>query len=126
MSVVIAIEAKVHSDWSYEKDIKGNEQRLRLIKDRMPPSVTFVHCLLLTKNKWDACERLKSGEQSNYRQLIESDDCRTRVILWEELLDLVDDKRVAKYVKAQLARPSEGFGYEFDGGWFIRDRRPPT
>ena len=121
-SVVIPIEAKVHSNWSYEKDITSNERRLRLIEKEMP-SVRFYPCLLLAESKWKACTNQKTKEYSNYRELIETNDCRTRVILWEELIDLASDDEVAAYVRGQLARPRDGFGYGFDNGWFVRDRR---
>ena len=42
-SVVIPIEAKVHSNWSYEKDVISNERRLRLIEREMP-SARFFFC----------------------------------------------------------------------------------
>ena len=121
-SVVIPIEAKVHSNWSYEKDVISNERRLRLIEREMP-SARFFPCLLLTEGKWSACTNQKSKEYSNYRQLIEANDCRTRVILWEELLDLASNDQVVAYVRGQLARPREGFGYGFEDGWFVRRPR---
>ena len=114
--VMVAIEAKVQSNWSYNKDIASNEKRLKLIENEIP-NLTMFPCLLLTESKWKASARQKSRQHSNYQRLVESDGCRTRVVFWEELLAITNDIKVRAYIEDQLAR-SHRSRYAFEGGWF--------
>ena len=115
--VVIPIEAKVHSNWSYDKDILANERRLEAIERQMP-ATRFIPCLLVTRQRWEECQRHESHEHSNYRRFTETPHCRTRVLLWEDLLPLVTELPVKDHISSQLARPEKGFRYEFEDGWF--------
>jgi len=117
--VLIPIEAKVHSNWSYEKDILSNEKRLGLIEKEMS-DIKIIPCLLVTSTKWEASSRQESNEHSNYQKMMESEDCRTRVIFWEELLDITTDDCVRVFVENQLARPKTGFDFTFHDNWFER------
>ena len=49
--VVVPIEAKVYSNWSYDKDVLANERRLQAIEAQMP-GTHFVPCLLVTSKRW--------------------------------------------------------------------------
>jgi hypothetical protein len=119
---VIAIEAKVHSDWSFDKDINSNERRLKTLQDHMSGAL-FVPCLLVTRARWNECERRESLEYSNYKRFKDEPTCRTIVLLWEELVELVEDVAVKNFVNEQLARRKTGFGYGFSDNWFFRHRR---
>ncbi len=121
-NVLIPIEAKVHSNWSYEKDIISNERRLSLIESKME-GITVIPCLLVTKGKWETCVLQSSKEYSNFKRFSEAQDCRTRVIFWEELMEITSDVHVRSYVENQLTRPYEGFGYGFENNWFVRKSR---
>ena len=118
--VIIPIEAKVHSNWSYEKDIMSNEKRLGLIEENIR-NLSIHPCLLLTKAKWHAAAQQESREHSNYKRLIESSDCRTRVIFWEDLVSITEQKQVRTYIEDQLRRPERGFRYKFIDEWYARD-----
>ena len=115
---LIAIEAKVHSDWSYDKDILSNNARLSLIQGEIP-TTQIIPCLLVTRAKWEASARYDTDEHSNFQRMMKAEDCLTRVIFWEELFDLVNNDRVKGHFKNQLARASEGFGYKFHDNWFV-------
>lgn len=117
--VMIPIEAKVHSNWSYEKDIVSNERRLALIEDKIK-DVYIVPCLLVTKYRWEHCEQKESNQYSNYKRFIETSNCRTRVIFWEELINITDNDEVRLYMNSQLERPIKGFHYIFKDDWFVR------
>lgn len=117
--VLVLIEAKVHTDWKYDKDIDSNEERIGHIEEEMA-GTQFVPCLLVTRKKWEACKRHDSPEHSNYLRMIDADYCRTRVILWEELLAITNNARVEAYLEYQLARPRGGFRYSFEDDWFVR------
>ena len=117
---LVAIEAKVHSDWSYEKDILSNEARLTLIQGEIP-NTKIETCLLVTRAKWDASARFDKDEHSNFQRMMKDENCRTRVIFWEELIDLVQDYRVKDHFNTQLTRATQGFGFKFKDGWFVQD-----
>lgn len=121
-SVLVAIEVKVHTDWNYSKDVISNETRLVSIEKQLP-EVYCVPVLLITEAKWKQCLAHESSQHSNYRRLVMSPNCRTRVILWEELLPATSDEKVHGFLLDQLARPETGFTYRFQNGWFEKNRR---
>lgn len=116
---VVTIEAKVHSDWSYSKDIRKNGERLKLIEAQME-NVIFVPCLLVSENKWLECQRSQNHPQSNYGQFMQMDDNRFRVLLWEDLVKLIEAHAVQSFVKSVLSHPPKAAAYGFREGWFWR------
>ena len=115
--VVVPIEAKVHSDWSYEKDVIDNERRLRAIQAQLP-EIHFVPCLLITSSRWEECQRHGSQQHSNYRRFAEEASCRTRVLLWEDLAGLIREATVREHIVSQLQAPGGRPRYSFSEGWF--------
>jgi hypothetical protein len=116
---VITIEAKVHSDWTYAKDIAANDKRIERIEAHMP-GTTFVPCLLLKKEKWEQAAQMQSHPQSNYRKFVEADGNRFRVLFWEELATWIDRPELKAFVQSVLAHPPSIASYYFDDGWFVR------
>jgi len=116
---VVTIEAKVHSDWSYPKDIEANDARIRRIEGQMV-TATFVPCLLIRKEKWEQAERMQNHPQSNYRSFVERDDNRFRVLFWEDLAAMVGSQDVKALIETVLAHPPNFATYRFADGWFFR------
>jgi hypothetical protein len=120
--VIVPIEAIFHSDWSYDKNIIQNEIQPRLIEEEIPNLLLFP-CLLIKQSKWEASKQQDSREHSNYKRLMEADDCRIRVIFWEELLHIILDDGGNAYVEDQIARPERGSYFIFKDDWFVSDYR---
>lgn len=120
--IIVAIEAKVHSDWSYSKDVAANDTRIRRIEAQMA-GVTFVPCLLVKKDKWAEAERMQNHPRSNYRPFVERDDNRCRVLFWEDLAALVGNEDVKALIEVVLDHPPDRATYGFEDGWFLREQR---
>lgn len=118
-NVIIAIEAKLHSAWSYEKDIVSNTSRHDLIRNALP-SVIIKPVLLLLKYRWDYTKKQESKDHSNYLRFKNDKECKFIVILWEQIRDLIDDEKVMGYFEAQVNRVNLGVGYSFEENWFIQ------
>ena len=119
----IAIEAKLHSNWSYEKDIRTNDKRHQRLVELVPP-ITVVPVLLVTKRRWDHVTKKESNEHSNYLRFVADSECRFRVILWEQIGTKIKDPNVKRFLESQLLRNNKEFVYRSTQDWFIQV--PPT
>ncbi len=117
--ILIAIEAKVHDDWSYDKDILENDERLRRIEAQLG-DVKVVPCLLLKSDKWDQCRRKINSKGSHYRRFNEETGNRFRVLLWEDIIALCKSKTVQSFADSVLSHPPSKAKYNFSSGWFER------
>ena len=113
---IVTIEVKLHSNWSYDKDILSNKERLRLIQQSLP-QIHLFPILLVSHSRWENAKRMESHQYSNYIKFRDKPDCPFIVILWEQLLDIIDNPDVRKFLVSQLYR-DKGIGYEFARGWF--------
>lgn len=114
---IIAIEAKLHSNWSFEKDIKSNQDRLQKIEKRLSP-INIYPILLVTKKRWDGALAMENNGNSNYGQLKNAASNKCRVILWEDVLKIIDHPKVVEYLEFQLKRTSNKSKYKFESDWF--------
>jgi hypothetical protein len=116
---IVTIEAKVHSDWSYRKDILENDARLRRIEERIP-GVRLVPCLLVSRSKWEAVQKQRNHGGSQYRLFVESPDNRFRILLWEDVAEVCGEDSVRRFVAAALSDRSGEVAYTFGDDWFRR------
>jgi len=115
--VIVTIEAKLHTNWHYDKDITGNLRRIDLISKRVK-NVTLFPVLLVLSKKWEHAMNMKSHKASNYQHFQDDSKCPFIVITWEQILDLVDDVNVKKFLSSQINKNKNNRLYEFDGDWF--------
>ncbi|MGB2959678.1 MAG: hypothetical protein WBD30_12405, partial [Bacteroidota bacterium] len=120
-SILVAIEAKYLSDWNFRKDVRENARRLRRAKELFGVD-TVIQCLLVSEEKWKRSLQKQSQRGSNLRRLSESEDSDVRVIFWEQLLTLCQDKRVEEYLTGRLR---EAVQESVDGDSMV-DGRPRT
>ncbi len=90
--VLVAVEAKFLSKWSFKKDIVGNANRLKEIKKRMTDDTKIIQCLLVTKTKWDRSQK-KLGEDLPIPIV---------VVMWDDFLESCDDDVVKQYLQKRL------------------------
>jgi len=114
---MITIEAKLHSDWDYNKDIESNQKRLKGLKERIPGFQLYPF-LLLKKDKWDFVQKMKLHKGSNFEKLEKSDSCMFAIVLWEKLVEQVTEKKVADFMTSQLERNHKR-KYRFENEWFV-------
>jgi hypothetical protein len=112
---LVSIEAKLHSNWSYEKDIVENKKRLDFIGERIP-NIKIFPILLVSRNSWKNVKKMGPHRDSNYTKFQCDQDCPFIVIFWDQLADLVNNSVVSQFIFSQLDRGNRG--YEFDGQWF--------
>ncbi len=117
---LVTIEAKLHSNWSYEKDIISNQKRLDKINDSLG-DISIFPILLVSKFRWNHTKNKESAFNSNYAQFRDELDCRFRVILWEQIADIISNEPVKQYLHSQVSRFDYGFGYQFQNGWFVQN-----
>ena len=99
--IMIPVEAKLFSDWSFEKDIEQNRTRHQEIGIRN----TFP-VLLLKRSKWEQVQGKSKQSGSSYSSL-EGYKYPPRVICWEDLLPLITNTSVRKYMKMMLSFKSQ-------------------
>jgi hypothetical protein len=114
---LVFIEAKVHSDFSYNKDIVENSARIRAVRDGLG-DCHAVHCLLIKQSKWKEVQRQVGNRNSQFAKLCADKDCTTRIVTWERFADICDNSTVSKFLGAQLKRLHPVPRYCFKDGWF--------
>lgn len=119
---LIAIEAKMHSNWAYDKDVESNQRRHSQLKSILPQAV-IVPVLLITRSRWDHAMDKQSNEHSNYVRFQQDPRCLFRVILWEDLAAIITEEKVRLFLESQLSRRERGFSYVSTGTWFVQ--QPP-
>jgi len=112
---LVSIEAKLHSNWSYEKDIIENKKRLDFIAERIP-TIKIFPILLVSRNSWNNVKKLGPHRDSNYTKFQCDQDCPFMVIFWDQLAEIVNNPKVSQFILSQQDRRNQG--YEFDGQWF--------
>ena len=114
--IIIPIEVKLFSDWSYDKDIQENTNRQRFIRNQ---GITTYPVLLIKKDKWDNVKNLHKHSGSNYSRVINSKEINYRVIIWEDLLGILKNPKVLHYAKTILiAKDTESMKVVINDGWF--------
>ena len=116
---IFAIEAKLHSNWSHDKDIVANQKRHFQLHDALHQA-NVVPVLLLMGRRWTHATQKGSDEHSNYSRLREDPQCRFRVILWEQIAEIIQETSVRDFLISQLSRPERGFFYRSSQDWFIQ------
>lgn len=119
---IVAIEAKLHSKWSFDKDIASNQERHTQLNSILP-DVTIVPVLLLTRFRWEHTKAKESSEHSSFLRFQQDLTCKFRVILWEDIAGLIQEEKVRIYLETQLSRYKRGISYIHSGNWFVQ--RPP-
>jgi hypothetical protein len=114
---LVFIEAKVHSNFRYDKDIMENAARIRAVTDRLG-DCHAVHCLLVKQSKWAEVQRQVGNRNSQFAKLRADTSCSTRVVTWERFADICDDAAVAAFLRAQLKRRHPVEPYRLGDGWF--------
>ena len=116
---LVFIEAKVHSDFSYDKDIVENSARIQAVRDRLG-DCHAVHCLLIKQSKWKEVQRQVGNRNSQFAKLCADKGCSTRIVTWEQFASICDDPDVSTYLQTQLSRTHPVPPYAFKDGWFER------
>ena len=117
---LVTIEAKLHSNWSYEKDIISNQDRLNKLEGSIG-NISIFPILLVSQFRWIHTKNKESVIHSNYVQFRDTPECRFRVILWEQIADIIPNEDVKRFLHSQVSRFDFGFGYKFQNGWFAQD-----
>lgn len=102
-STMVAIEAKVHSDFKYKKDITENAERIRHVARSLKIS-SAVQCLLITQAKRDEAEKHQRQSGSHWTRLTKHDGPEPVVLItWEDLLaHNAVDTRVRDFARWKL------------------------
>jgi len=119
---IVCIEAKLHSDWSYDKDILQNQDRHNLLKSVLPQT-QFYSVLLISRYRWNQVKKKESDKDSNYKRFRDGSECGSIVILWENLRDVIGNESVRLFLDSQLDRLNRGLLYRIDTDWFIQTSR---
>lgn len=119
---MVCIEAKLHSDWAYDKDIVKNQDRHNLLKLELPQT-QFFSVLLISRHRWNQVKKKESDKESNYKRFRDEPECRSVVILWENLRDVIGNESVRLFLDSQLDRVNRGLLYKIDADWFIQTSR---
>lgn len=122
---LVLVEVKLHSNWSHKKDVIVNQERQSQLKTILP-NVRIVPILLLTRFRWECARKKESSEHSNYMKFHQDPKCLFRVILWEQIADLISENKVHEYLVSQLERFQRGISYRIDGEWFIQQAPQKT
>jgi len=112
---LVAIEAKLHSNWSYKKDIGENKKRLDYIRERIS-NINIFPILLVSRNSWKNVKKMGPHRDSNYTKFQCDQDCPFIVIFWDQLAEIVNNSEVNQFILSQQDRRNQR--YEFDGQWF--------
>lgn len=117
--ILIAVEAKFHSDWSYSKDIEANARRLSHIAENLPTTEVLA-CLLVTEAKWKEAERRVKHPNSSIARLSNIRGRAFAVITWESLLRLCKNDLPGLYLAHQLRQTKAEWRYEYVDGKIVR------
>lgn len=99
---MIAIEAKYLTNWSIEKDIKCNINRIESIRQKYP-TYKIYFCLLVSDIKWNATEKMKNHPDSNFTRFKNEFKNEVGVLFWEELVKLCKSTSVREYMYYRLS-----------------------
>ena len=80
--------------------------------------VCIYSFLLVAKSKWENVVTKKNQKGSQYQSLLNFNGSKPRVILWEDILDLIEENTVKNYLIHQLNRQSKKFKVSINDGWF--------
>lgn len=101
----IAIEAKLYSNWSYDKDIKANRQRI-ICARRTKKQAGSLQVLLLTETKWQNSINQKRKPSSQWQRLQQEKkkwDRRGFILLtWEMVRAKMEQARTRKSIAPLL------------------------
>lgn len=98
---MIAIEAKYLTNWSIEKDIKCNMDRINAIREQYP--AYKVHfCLLVSETKWNAIEKMVNHPDSSFSRFKEYES-EVGILFWEKLAALCQSISVREYMDYRLS-----------------------
>lgn len=98
-----AIEAKFLSDWSADKDMGANLQRIDLIKkEKEFREYRIYFVLLVSRKKWNAAKKMRNHPDSNYQKYLNEYRERVAIAFWEDLLKLCRNDDVVRYMKNRL------------------------
>ena len=104
---LVAIKVKFLSDWTFERDVKSNGDRLEEARRRLGAS-SVTSALLVTQTKWKNVVAQRNQEQSQYRLLVEHHDrYPVRVLTWERVRDTCTAGVVRTYLDERLGRSTE-------------------
>jgi hypothetical protein len=99
---MIAIEAKYLTNWSIEKDIKCNINRIESIKQKN--STYDIHfCLLVSYKKWNATEKMKNHPGSSFTKFKKEFESKVGILFWEDLVMLCQSIPVCEYMDYRLS-----------------------
>ncbi len=117
---LVAIEAKLHSDWNYDDDIKKNINRHIELK-KLGLKVSFY--LLIRKESFNNA----LGNPNSRLRNLPKDALDTMFIFWEDILDMLmgttyeKDKKVHTFLSSQIYREYHNYVSD-DNGWLIESK----
>lgn len=105
--LVFAIEAKFLSNWSFDKDIKGNTERIELLKN----CKGVYQILLLNDLKLSEAEKKEHAHGSNLSKLKTYNEFPYpfRIITWKDLISLCDNEKAKEYFKEHVKKDRKSF-----------------
>jgi hypothetical protein len=123
---LVCIEAKLHGDWNYQKDIKENARRVAVIAQQLG-DCHAMHCVLIKKQKWLAVQMLVSHPKSQWKLVLDDTACSTRFYTWEQFVGICSNTKAGQYLEVQLHRDvrskkgTPASRYRFKNGWMEGD-----
>jgi len=117
---LIAIEAKLHSGWSFSKDIEVNQKRLLKIKEHIP-DIKIYPFLLIKESNWIGVSNKSSQYGSNITKIKNYKQNLTSIVMWEDLMRAIKplNQKVHEYMSEQLKRQAKSNKYSFNEDWFF-------
>lgn len=101
----ISIEAKYLSDWSYKKDIEEVQSRIEDLGKHV--NKTGIQILLIKEEKWKN-NNAKLNQPGSNLMLLKNNQDKLKVpvivITWSQILELIEEPLVKKYLLNQLER----------------------
>ncbi|MFC3914577.1 hypothetical protein ACFOSS_14065 [Pseudaeromonas sharmana] len=99
-NTMVAIEAKYLTNWSVNKDIESNLERINAIREKLNYEIHFY--ILVSKTKWASAEKMKNHKFSNYSKYIKYHSNEAGVLFWEDLVQLCASEQVRSYMVKML------------------------
>lgn len=100
-NTMVAIEAKYLTNWSANKDIKSNLERINAIREKLNCEVHFY--ILVSKTKWTSAEKMKNHKGSNYSNYQNHYANDIGILFWEDLVQLCKSEQVRSYMARKLS-----------------------
>ncbi len=101
----ISIECKYLSDLHFNKDIDEVHNRIEKVAAGKFINKKPLQVLLIKGEKWKNIKKAEKSDNSFYKQLHTSNkNIPIIVLLWEDLLPIINDEIVISYLKKQLER----------------------